>query len=319
MAAPVLDAIPAQSTTQLAPVSFTATASNLNVDSLTFSLSDEPAGATIDATSGQFTWAPDLYVTPGDYSVTVIVSDGQLTDSQVVAITVAAANPTMHLALDEAHGAAAFVDSSINGNHVTCNSAAGECPSADQRVVQDDAIFLDGVDDYLTFGHVVNPNTDFAAAAWFKVAPDDGSGVSIDQLILGQERTVADSSNSLNPYWPESWLTISDQDGLESTLGLSGGNDSITRDQWHHAAVVRENSTYKLYLDGVLVDGQVGGNEDNTGTMFIGSLAAAGGRNEFFNGSIDEVVIFDRGLTADEVATLASTGNSNNAAGPGTD
>ncbi|MEZ4867001.1 MAG: LamG-like jellyroll fold domain-containing protein [Caldilineaceae bacterium] len=90
--APVLDAIPAQSVTQGETLSFTATASDANGDPLTFSLGDAPDGATIDSTSGLFTWTPGVDVAAGPYTATVIVADGVLTDSQAVEITVTLGN-----------------------------------------------------------------------------------------------------------------------------------------------------------------------------------------------------------------------------------
>ncbi|MEM7124821.1 MAG: LamG-like jellyroll fold domain-containing protein [Chloroflexota bacterium] len=91
-AAPVLDAIPSQSVLQGETLTFTATASDANGDSLTFSLGDGSAAATIDASTGVFTWATDAAITTGVYSATVIVSDGVLTDSQGVEITVSVDN-----------------------------------------------------------------------------------------------------------------------------------------------------------------------------------------------------------------------------------
>ncbi|MBX7166063.1 MAG: putative Ig domain-containing protein [Pirellulales bacterium] len=63
---------------------------DLPVDSLTFSLAPgAPAGASINPTTGQFTWSPDGSVTPGRYSVTVRVQDlGSAVDQKVVPITV---------------------------------------------------------------------------------------------------------------------------------------------------------------------------------------------------------------------------------------
>ena len=100
--APVLDAIPAQSVVQGETVNFTATASDANGDTLTFSLSDAPADATIDGASGLFTWATDAADAAGLYTATVIVSDGVLTDSQSVDITVTALN-VAPVATDDAY------------------------------------------------------------------------------------------------------------------------------------------------------------------------------------------------------------------------
>lgn len=56
-------------------VSFTATAFDVEGDALAFSLDEAPAGAVIDANSGDFSWTPDEQQEPGSYRITVRVSD----------------------------------------------------------------------------------------------------------------------------------------------------------------------------------------------------------------------------------------------------
>ena len=90
---PILDNIPAQFVNVGDLLTFTATASDPDIpaNTLTFSLAPgAPAGASIDAVTGIFTWTPVL-ADAGDHTITVIVSDDGtpiLTDSQVVNITV---------------------------------------------------------------------------------------------------------------------------------------------------------------------------------------------------------------------------------------
>jgi hypothetical protein len=69
---------------------FTATATDHDdpPNSLTFSLIGAPAGASIDPTSGLFSWTPSEAQGPGDYTFTVQVSDGDLTDTQAITLHV---------------------------------------------------------------------------------------------------------------------------------------------------------------------------------------------------------------------------------------
>ncbi len=95
--APVLDAIDDQFVEELTRLSFTATASDADVpaQTLTFSLgAGAPTGAAIDPITGVFTW------TPADYQVyyftfIVCVSDGQLTDCQIINVDVADVRPSV--------------------------------------------------------------------------------------------------------------------------------------------------------------------------------------------------------------------------------
>jgi len=89
--APVLAPIGNKSGTVGSPVTFTATAtdSDIPAQTRTFSLgAGAPSGATINASSGTFSWTPS---TDGDFSVTVIVTDSgtpALNDSEAITIAV---------------------------------------------------------------------------------------------------------------------------------------------------------------------------------------------------------------------------------------
>lgn len=87
--APVLAAIGNQSIAELSTLSFIATATDndMPAQTLTFSLSGEPSGASIN-TSGDFSFTPTSAQAPNTYSFDVIVSDGALTDSETITVTV---------------------------------------------------------------------------------------------------------------------------------------------------------------------------------------------------------------------------------------
>ena len=88
--APVLGAIGAKTVNELALLTFTATATDADipVQTLAYSLSGTvPAGASITS-AGVFTWTPTEAQGPGDYTFTVVVSDGSLTASQSVSVRV---------------------------------------------------------------------------------------------------------------------------------------------------------------------------------------------------------------------------------------
>jgi len=76
---PVLAAIADQTIDEERPFSLavTATDPDLPPQPLTFSLLTGPAGMMLDSNSGQLTWTPPEEAGPGDYAVTVAVSDGQ--------------------------------------------------------------------------------------------------------------------------------------------------------------------------------------------------------------------------------------------------
>ena len=83
--APVLAAIGDQSVNENASLSFSLSATDPDGDSLTFSATGLPSGAS--SANGVFSWTPS-YDQAGSYQVTFTVSDGELTDSEQITITV---------------------------------------------------------------------------------------------------------------------------------------------------------------------------------------------------------------------------------------
>jgi hypothetical protein len=85
---PTVNPIADQVVDELALITFTATASDPEGQTLTFSLQNTPYGASINSTTGVFTWTPTEEQGPGVYSIDVIVSDGYLISSESVMIIV---------------------------------------------------------------------------------------------------------------------------------------------------------------------------------------------------------------------------------------
>jgi uncharacterized repeat protein (TIGR01451 family) len=68
-------------------LSFIISATDPDGDTVSYSANDLPAGADIDATTGEFTWTPD-YDASGSYDVEFIATANGLTDSETIKITV---------------------------------------------------------------------------------------------------------------------------------------------------------------------------------------------------------------------------------------
>ena len=95
---PVLDAIGNKSVDEQAELTFAATASDpdLPADTLTFSLDTAAEALGMSITSaGAFSWTPSELQGGASYNATVTVSDGGLSDSETISITVAEVGPTI--------------------------------------------------------------------------------------------------------------------------------------------------------------------------------------------------------------------------------
>jgi len=90
-----------------------------------------------------------------------------------------------------------------------------------------------------------------------------------------------------------------------SAAGESIGEKQIPQDAWTFVAAVCDGSTLKVYVNGVL-DHPAPYPQfplSSLSPMLIGSAAGRGGLT--FNGGIDDVRVYNRALTANEIARLA--------------
>jgi len=131
---PVLAAIGNKTVNESSLLSFTATATDPDLDALTFTLdAGAPTGAAITA-GGAFTWTPTEAQGPGTYPITVRVSDGSLDDSETIQVTVNEVNLAPVLgAIGNKSGAvgtpvtftATATDADIPANTLTFSLGAG--------------------------------------------------------------------------------------------------------------------------------------------------------------------------------------------------
>ncbi|WP_276718929.1 LamG domain-containing protein [Pseudooceanicola nitratireducens] len=118
-----------------------------------------------------------------------------------------------------------------------------------------------------------------------------------------------------------------DNGGFDRTLGLdtrgsvsgvdwtafSGGGvvdaDSVTQDviagAWQHVAVVYDGAASGLYVNGTLAESFTATNGTSIWSLFIGTNPSF---NEDFIGGADDVFVFSRALSANEIGSIYSDG-----------
>ena len=165
------------------------------------------------------------------------------------------------------------------------------------------ALQLDGVDDYVITPFIVNPaDGPFSVFAWIKggasgqVIISQTNGAGSGETWLGTEPVSSKFMTGLVPlqigrYTPQPLVSES----------------IITNDQWHHIGFVWDGSYRSLYVDGVEVAKDATAQaalKPATGGLYIGT-----GKNleaeTFFSGLIDDVRIYDRVLTPEQISALA--------------
>ena len=98
--------------------------------------------------------------------------------------------------------------------------------------------------------------------------------------------------------------------GVSSTTALDIlSTTTISDTDWHHYALTFDGTTGRMYVDGSLDSTQTTTNSVSTAnSSYSLKLGSEGSGVSFFNGNVDELAIFNRVLTADEVSYLYNSG-----------
>ena len=161
------------------------------------------------------------------------------------------------------------------------------------------AISFDGVNDFL--GAPLNVSeTAYGVSLWFKADTDNRGLFAVVDADLGgaHDRHIYTAGGNVRTrVWSEEIIGT-------SGLNLSDGN-------WHQVVHTFGGTVggQEIYVDGVLAasGAKAVSNFDWQQRINIGysqDAAPAGSNNRFFDGLIDEVVVYDRALTADDVTAL---------------
>ncbi|QRQ99883.1 malectin domain-containing carbohydrate-binding protein [Dyadobacter sandarakinus] len=142
---PELAAIGNKAATVGRALTFTASATDANTgQTKTYSLTDAPAGASINATTGAFTWTP---TTAGTFTFTVKVTDNgtpALSDQETITVTVAEAPAPTAIRINA--GGAAYLASGnrqfIADTYFGGTDRTGSIATTDIQNTTDDALYL---------------------------------------------------------------------------------------------------------------------------------------------------------------------------------
>jgi hypothetical protein len=190
-----------------------------------------------------------------------------------------------------------IVDSSAFGNHGVLNTNDA---NASTTGIRDSALKFDGfsIADRVTRSAPVSwPTTDFTVSLWAQTSQFALSGLFSYASGLSANDLLVAAPNNL-----EIWVA-----GQKIVTGAN-----ISDGHWHNVVVTRQGSTLRLYRDGV----QAFVGSVNTipiaagGVLMLGQEqdSVGGGLDpiQAFDGKLDEVTVFNRALSAAEVAAVHS-------------
>jgi len=192
---------------------------------------------------------------------------------------------------DEGSGDVA-VDSSGNGNDGTINGTpnwvAGQIGSA---------LDFDGSSNFVEIPHSesLSMTEQITIAAWTNMRANSSG----EMLIVSKGGWQPDMPYELSEdngaviFWQ-----FYDTEGRDNC-----SPESPPADEWHHIAATYDGTVFKCYIDG-----ELGEEWEYTGTIPQNELSVTIGRRStggnFFDGMIDEVMIFDHALSDDEIPKI---------------
>lgn len=182
--APVLGSIGTKSIDEENALVFTISASDVDGDSLAYSASNMPTGASFDAVSGAFSWTP-ADGQAGTYVITFEATDGFLSDSEDVTITVNEVNHVPVITSFEPADTSVFDEVNIVNINVTAIDVDGQALTYD--------IKIDGVT-YSTDSSFAW-ETDYSSSGThtINITVSDGTNQVTDQHII--------TINDVHPRW----------------------------------------------------------------------------------------------------------------------
>jgi len=234
---------------------------------------------------------------PGDFNGDGLIDENDLKLLGTKWLVSPVADMAAHWKLDESSGTSAADSSGNNRNGTAMNDPTWQ-PSGGKK---DGALQFDGIDDFVEIDDPnykgVTGSASRTAAAWIKTSTTSGSHniVTWGSNVTGQAWvfTVANSK-----------LVLAVKDGLII------GSTPIADDTWHHVAAILDDdgtadvSEVQLYVDGQLETlSFVLAQPINTASGDNVKIATFGG-GFLFNGLIDDVRIYDRALTLEDIQTL---------------
>ena len=218
--------------------------------------------------------------------VSVLVAIFVLVSLASSAMAQAPADAVLIMHFDEGSGTIAK-DESGNGNDGTIHGATWTEGKVNR------ALSFDGSNDYVEVPNVINGLNAVTIEAWFKYTNSNtwswiyggGPGWNYNPGMC-----VKSGSNVMRYHW----RTTAD------SFYTRDGSITLNPNTWYHIAYVYDGSTIKCYINGA-----VDFSKSSSGTIVAPLTQAIGAgywdNREYFYGSIDEVCIYNRALTVEEI------------------
>ncbi len=219
---------------------------------------------------------------------------------QSIQLTVLPSGVTAYYPLDSVDGASAYDVSQNQNNGLLKGTPAWTGGKIDNALAFDDAA------DYVTTTSPVSGPSAYTIELWVKTGTANGGRI----IGLGNAQTGASTSYDRHVY-------MSNDGRLHFGAGanqVASSTAAYNNNAWHHVAATMGAGGMSLYVDGI----KVGINSNTTSQNYTGYWRLAQDNltgwpsaptGTYFNGTVDEVKIYNRMINQSEVANAFSAGS----------
>jgi len=157
------------------------------------------------------------------------------------------------------------------------------------------------------------PNNDWSQSTGFSVSAWVKSSASTDQMIIARDNV----SGTGRMFFLRLELTTGKAEFLRFDSSTSVVTDiksssAYNDGNWHHIVATFDNTIgSKIYVDGTSVASDAVTTNNVSGANSVPYIGIFNGASSQMNGAIDEVGIWNRGITSAEVTQLYNSGNGN--------
>ncbi len=204
-----------------------------------------------------------------------------------------------HWKLDETSGAT-ISDSSGNGNDGIWSDGGNNDVAEETTIGQYDTALDFSVSSGNVIANIGDISTQYTISFWYKnvAAPNTlitDQGISWNSL----------SDNGINFSWDHSAASFKQAWGIYSSGWKAlQYTTPLQANEWYLLTLTYDGTTYRSYLNGVEEVSSILGAATDAGVETFNIGAGRGGTNSFDDGIIDDVRVYSRSLSDDEVSKL---------------
>jgi Concanavalin A-like lectin/glucanases superfamily/Immunoglobulin domain len=200
-------------------------------------------------------------------------------------------------------------DASGNGNNGTIHGGVVLAP--DRFGSNNSAYTFNGVDGYIDVGNPVgNSPSNLTETAWVKIISRATTGIIPEDIIITKRQT-----GNIGSGWPDLVVESTAPNAGAGEIMVEGdnylaqyyGTSRTQTNVWFFICEVSSNNTYQIYVNGVLentvTDSHPLNSVENMYLMHCGALGT------YCHGLLDDVRIYNRALSSNEVAQIYAIEN----------